>query len=200
MRRVTRPGAPGPPSTARGSLNFCSLPVAVRASSSRSSTVVGHLKCASRPRQCSISSASSPSRPGTSTTSALTVSPHFSSGTPMTAASATCGVRAERVLHLDRRDVLAPADDHVLLAVGDGEVALVVEAAAVAGVEPAVDDRVGGRLGLLPVALEHHVRPREHLALVVDAEPHARARARRHGRACGPVRRARGRPTRRAPG
>ena len=40
------------------SLNFWSLPVAVRASSSRNSTLVGHLKCASRPRQCSISSAS----------------------------------------------------------------------------------------------------------------------------------------------
>ena len=31
------------------------------------------------------------SAPGASTTSALTVSPHFSSGTPMTATSATAG-------------------------------------------------------------------------------------------------------------
>ncbi len=32
--------------------------------------------------------------PGTSTTSALTVSPHFSSGTPMTATSVTSGCAA----------------------------------------------------------------------------------------------------------
>ena len=49
-------------------------------------------------------------------------------------------------------DVLAARDDHVLLAVRDREVVLVVDAAAVAGVEPAVADRVGGLLGLLPVA------------------------------------------------
>ena len=73
------------------SLNFWSLPVAVRVSASRSSTDVGHLKCASRPRQCSRSARSSMVAPGASTTSAFTVSPHFSSGTPMTAASATSG-------------------------------------------------------------------------------------------------------------
>ena len=40
--------------------------------------------------------------PGASTTSALTVSPHFSSGTPMTATSATAGCENRAVLDLDR--------------------------------------------------------------------------------------------------
>ena len=59
----------------------------------------------------------------------------------------------EPLLDLDAVDVLAAADDHVLLAVGDEEEALVVEVADVAGVEPAVGvDRLGGGLGLVPVA------------------------------------------------
>src|SRR3954447_6672483 len=45
--------------------------------------------------------------------------------------------RVDAVLDLDGRDVLAAGDDHVLLAVVDREVALVVDRAAVAGVEPA---------------------------------------------------------------
>ena len=44
----------------------------------------------------------------------------------------------ERVLHLGRIDVLAAGDDHVLHAVGDEDVALRVDEARVAGVEPAV--------------------------------------------------------------
>ena len=62
------------------------------------------------------------------------------------------GVGDEAVLDLDAVDVLAAADDHVLLAVGDEEVAVGVDLADVAGVEPAVADRLGGRLGLAPVA------------------------------------------------
>src|SRR5438477_13204913 len=66
-------------------------------------------------------------------------------------------MREHPVLDLDRRDVLAAADDDVLLAVGDSEVALVVEGPTVAGVEPAVDDGLAGLLRLLPVALEDDV-------------------------------------------
>jgi hypothetical protein len=44
----------------------------------------------------------------------------------------------ERLLHLDRVDVLAAADDHVLDPVGEEEVAVLVDVAAVAGAQPAV--------------------------------------------------------------
>ena len=57
-------------------------------------------------------------------------------------------------------DVLAGRrDDQILLAVGDGKIAVGVEVTHVARVEPAVlFDRFGRRLGIPPVAL-HHVRP-----------------------------------------
>src|SRR5690349_22426410 len=55
-------------------------------------------------------------------------------------------------------------DDHVLLAVGDREVAVVVGRAAVAGVEPAPVERLGGGVGVLPVAGQDDValRSEEH--------------------------------------
>ena len=62
------------------------------------------------------------------------------------------GMLDEAVLDLDAVDVLAAADDHVLGPVGDEQVAVVVEVADVAGVQPAVDDRRRRRLGLVPVA------------------------------------------------
>jgi hypothetical protein len=58
----------------------------------------------------------------------------------MTATSAT-RVLGERLLDLDRIDVLAAADDHVLDPVGEEQVALVVDVAAVAGAQPAVGRR-----------------------------------------------------------
>ena len=58
-------------------------------------------------------------------------------------------------LEVRRADVLAARrDDQLLLAVDDLEVALVVDHADVAGVQPAVDHRLGGLVGLLEVALE----------------------------------------------
>ena len=48
--------------------------------------------------------------------------------------------------------VLAAGDDHVLHAVVDVEITLVVEIAGIAGVEPAVADGVGGGLRAVPVA------------------------------------------------
>ncbi len=54
---------------------------------------------------------------------------------------------------LGRVDVLAAADDHVLDAVGDVDVAVGIHVAAIAGAQPAVlGDRRGGRLRLAPVA------------------------------------------------
>ena len=56
----------------------------------------------------------------------------------MTAASATAGMRHQRVLELDRRDPLAARLDHVLRAVLDLDVAARMERHDVAGLEPAV--------------------------------------------------------------
>src|SRR6478735_1420484 len=65
------------------------------------------------------------------------------------------GVGVEELLDLARVDVLAAADDHVLDAAGDLDVAVIVHDADVAGVHPAVLDGLGRLVGLLPVA-EHH--------------------------------------------
>src|SRR3954462_13629221 len=62
-------------------------------------------------------------------------------------------VLVEDLLDLARVDVVAAADDQLLLAVDDEEVAVLVDLAHVAGVEPAVDDPLVGFLGLVPVAL-----------------------------------------------
>src|SRR5436853_141187 len=62
------------------------------------------------------------------------------------------GLPERFALDLGRVDVDAAADDHVLLAAGDGEEAVGVLAGEVAGVEPAVGvERGGGRLGVVPV-------------------------------------------------
>src|SRR5205814_7359570 len=57
----------------------------------------------------------------------------------------------------------------VLLAVGDVEVAVGVDAADVAGVEPAVLHGLGGGAGVLEVAAEDPGASQEHLAVVGDA-------------------------------
>ena len=72
------------------------------------------------------------------TTYALPTSPSRSSGTPTTATSATPVERAQRLLDLGRVDVEAAGDVHVLEPVGDRQVAVLVERADVAGVQPAV--------------------------------------------------------------
>ena len=70
-------------------------------------------------------------------------------------------VRVDDLLDLARGDVLAAGLDHVLLAVDDVEVALVVEDAEVAGVQPAVAERLGRLGGVVPVA-EHRLRRAVH--------------------------------------
>ena len=85
------------------------------------------------------------SAPSATTITAATASSRIGSGTPMIAASATSGWSTMHRLDLDRRDVLPGALDHVLLAVEEVEVALVVGVGVVAGVEAAVADRRGGR-------------------------------------------------------
>src|SRR5581483_6487482 len=63
-------------------------------------------------------------------------------------------VLEEHALDLDAVDVLAAADEHVLGPVDDVDEALVVEAGDVAAVQPAVSERLGRGLGLVPVALD----------------------------------------------
>ena len=109
---------------------------------------------------------------------AMPTSPQRSSGTPMMAASATCGDLEQHVLDLGRIHVLAARDVHVLPAVDDIDEAFVVEARGVAGLQPAVGEGRCRRVGLVPVArrdvgpLDQQLadrRPaRTSLALVVD--------------------------------
>ena len=74
-------------------------------------------------------------------------------------------------LEVRRRDVLAAGgDDDVLLAAGDREIAVFVELADVAGVKPAVDDRLPGGLLVLVVALEDVRALDEDLAVVGDLD------------------------------
>src|SRR4051794_27425863 len=68
------------------------------------------------------------------------------------------GMLVEDLLDLARIDVVAGADDHVLLAVDDEEVPVLVDLRQVAAVEPAVADRLARGIGPVPIAL-HHVVP-----------------------------------------
>src|SRR3546814_19962627 len=68
-------------------------------------------------------------------------------------------VGEQSVLDLDRAAVLAARDDHVLLAVGDRAVAVLVDRAAVARMGPAVPKRAPGGQGLSPVPLWGGVAP-----------------------------------------
>ena len=63
------------------------------------------------------------------------------------------GMVAEHVLDLGRRDRLAAGPDDVAGAADDREVAVVVERPEIAGVVPAVTQRVGGGGGIVEVAV-----------------------------------------------
>src|SRR5690606_124165 len=71
------------------------------------------------------------------------------------------GMGEDRVLHLGGVDVLAAGDDHVLGAVDDVGVAVLVDAGHVAAAEPAVGERRGGIAGAPPVAA-HDVGAPDH--------------------------------------
>src|SRR5215210_379720 len=74
-------------------------------------------------------------------------------------------------LEVGRGDVLAARrDDDVLLAAGDREVAVLVELAEVAGVQPAVLERLARGLLVLVVALEDVRPPDQDLAVVGDPD------------------------------
>ena len=80
----------------------------------------------------------SPCAPSCSTITAATASPHSSSGTPITAQSATAGVHEQHVFDLARREVLPAPDDDVVQAALDEEEALGIEPAPVVGGQPAL--------------------------------------------------------------
>ena len=58
----------------------------------------------------------------------------------------------QHVVHLARRDLLAAAIDDLLQPPGDGEIAVLVEHALVAGAEPAIGEGFGIGLGVVLVA------------------------------------------------
>jgi hypothetical protein len=67
------------------------------------------------------------------------------------------GVEREAALDLDRRDVLAAGDDHVVDPAGDEEIALGIEIAGIAGEVPAAAQCLGIGVGPAPIALERLV-------------------------------------------
>src|SRR5216683_6646499 len=74
------------------------------------------------------------------------------------------GVPGHALLDLDGRDVLAPRDDDVLLAVAQLDVAVGMPDPDVAGVEAAAPEGLRSRVRLLVVALGHVVADHHHLA------------------------------------
>ena len=100
------------------------------------------------------------------------------------------GVAQQRLLHLARVDVHPAADDQVLGPVAQREVPVGVEAADVAGVQPAAAQRLGGGLGLVPVAGHDDVAADHHLADLAGGQLAVRRRRRRGPRRrCGGSRR-----------
>jgi hypothetical protein len=92
-------------------------------------------------------------------TRALIVSPHRSSGTPMTATSAMAGWSDSAFSTSAGVHVLAARDDHVRHPVGEDEIAVLVEKAGVARPEPPVGAERPGRLvRLAPVAISTVLR------------------------------------------
>src|ERR1700722_6317080 len=77
-----------------------------------------------------------------------------------------CDVRMmkERVLDFSGIDILSARHDHLLDAVVDVEIALLVEISRIARVQPAVDNGPGGNGLILPIALRHDWPPDNHFA------------------------------------
>src|SRR5438094_1097580 len=79
-------------------------------------------------------------------------------------------MRVQRLLDLARIDVVSRDDDQLLLAVDDVEVAVLVHARDVSGVEPSIAERERGLLGSLVVTV-HQVRTAHHeLAGLADGQ------------------------------
>ena len=66
------------------------------------------------------------------------------------------GMLRERGFHLQRRNVAAAANDHILLPAHEPEVPVFVVPAEIARLDPAVVHHLSGEGGVIPVALHHH--------------------------------------------
>lgn len=73
-------------------------------------------------------------------------------------------VLVERILHFDRRDVLAAGDDDVLGAILELDVAVGVHDTEIAGMKPAAGERLIRRFAVLQVALHDDVATEHHFA------------------------------------
>ncbi len=83
-------------------------------------------------------------------------------------------IRLERQIAFDarRRDRLAAGIlDEVALAVGDPDIAVIIEEADIAGLEPAVFEGSRGRFRVVPVALHDVVAGHQDLTISGDLDP-----------------------------
>src|SRR5262249_21164598 len=80
------------------------------------------------------------------------------------------GVAEQRLLDLPRVDVHSPAYDQVLGPVPQREIPVGVEAADVAGVQPAFPQCLGGGIRLVPAAGPDHLAPDHPLTALVGGE------------------------------
>ena len=82
----------------------------------------------------------------------------------MTAASSTEGCGSERIFDLLGVDVLSPTDDHVLDAIDQGQVAVLVEDSDVTGMQPTILDGLRSLLRLTQIATHHVATLDDHLS------------------------------------
>ena len=102
-------------------------------------------------------------------TKAVTTLPHFSSGRPTTATSATAGWRERQLSISTGARFLAAGDDHVVDAALYEQVAVVVDVTRVTREVPALAQRFRVCVGASPIALERLVarQQRDDLALFI---------------------------------
>ena len=80
------------------------------------------------------------------------------------------GMLSQDGLYFERSDLLAAAIDQILDPTGDRQVAVVIESADIAGSEPPIDKRRGGRVRVIPVAIGHRGSPGDDLTITVGSE------------------------------
>ena len=93
-------------------------------------------------------------------------------------------MQRQAAFDLDRRDVLAAGDDHVVDAAGDEQIAVGVEISGVAGEVPAVAQRLRVGVRSPPIAFEGFIarEQRDDLAFLARRGDVVRVRSRRAAR------------------